>query len=108
MSFTPAINIYEKKGKIIAEIAVPGIDPKNINISIADNVLTIKGETEKTSELEDKNYYRKEVQYVSFYRSARLPFKVLEDQARADYQDGLLRIEIPKAPKLLANKKNKN
>ena len=97
MSFIPAINIYEKKGEIIAETAVPGIDPKKINIFIEDNVLTIEGESEKTSELEDKNYYRKEVSYGSFYRSVRLPFKVLEDQARADYQDGLLRIKIPKA-----------
>ncbi|MCH7759691.1 Hsp20/alpha crystallin family protein [Patescibacteria group bacterium] len=94
----PAINLYEEKGKLIAETSVPGIDPKKINIFIEDNVLIIQGESEKISELEDKNYYRKEVQYGSFHRSVRLPFKVLEDQARADYQDGLLRIKVPKAP----------
>jgi HSP20 family protein len=95
--FAPAIDVYEKKGKIIAETPIAGIEPEKIDIFIEDDILTIKGKTEKKSEVEDKNYYRKEVRYGSFYRSVTLPTRVLGDKAQATYADGVLRIEIPKA-----------
>ena len=93
----PSIDVYEKKGKIIAETPIAGVEPEKIDISIEDDILTIKGKTEKKSEVEDKNYYRKEVRYGSFYRSVTLPARVLGDKAQATYADGVLRIEIPKA-----------
>lgn len=94
--FIPPLDIYEKKGKVIVETSIAGIDPEKIDISIEDNVLTIKGKSEKKSEVEEKNYYRKEVKYGSFYRTVALPAKVKGGKAEASYEDGVLKIEIPK------------
>ena len=93
----PAVDVYEKKDRIIVETPLTGIDPKKIDISIENNVLTIRGKSEKKSEVEEKNYYRKEVRYGSFYRSISLPAPVADSKAVASYQDGILKIEIPKA-----------
>lgn len=96
-SFTPAIDIYEEKDDVIVETPLAGIDPEKVDVSIENNVLTIKGESEKKSEVDDKNYYRKEVRWGSFYRSVALPTKVNGDKAEATYNQGVLTIRIPKA-----------
>ena len=96
--FTPALDIYEDKDNIIVETQLAGIDPEKVSVSIEDNVLYIKGESERKSEVEEKNYYRKEVRYGSFYRSVTLPADVIGTKAEASYKDGVLKIEIPKAP----------
>ena len=70
-----------------------------LDISIENNILYIKGESEKKSEVEDKNYYRKEIRQGSFFRSVPLPTRVVGDKASASVEDGVLKIVIPKAPK---------
>lgn len=95
--FTPAVDMYEDKDNIVIETQLGGIDPEKVDISIENNVLTIKGESEKKSEVEDKNYYRKEIRRGSFYRSIPLPTKVDGDAALAESGDGILKISIPKA-----------
>ena len=96
-SFTPAIDMYEDKDNVIVETQLAGIDPEKVNISIENDVLCIKGESEKKSEVEDTNYYRKEIRRGGFYRSVSLPTHVLGDQASAVAEDGVLKITIPKA-----------
>ncbi|HBA36603.1 TPA: molecular chaperone [Candidatus Falkowbacteria bacterium] len=98
--FTPAIDMYEDKDNVIVETQLGGIDPEKVDISIENNVLTIKGESEKKSEVEDKNYYRKEIRRGSFYRSIPLPTKVDGDQAKAVNEEGILKITVPKAPEV--------
>ncbi len=98
--FTPAVDVYEDQNNIIVETQLGGIDPENVKIAIENNVLTIQGESEKKSEVEDKNYYRKEIRRGSFYRSIPLPTKVAGDQANAVNEDGLLTITIPKSPEV--------
>ena len=95
--FTPAVDMYEDKDNIIIETQLAGIDPEKVEISIENNVLSIKGESEKKSEVEDKNYYRKEIRRGSFYRSIPLPTKVDGDKAEALTEGGILKISIPKA-----------
>jgi HSP20 family protein len=95
--FTPAIDMYEDKDNVIVETQLGGIDPEKVDISIENNVLTIKGESEKKSEVEDKNYYRKEIRRGSFYRSIPLPTKVDGDKAVAESGEGILKITVPKA-----------
>lgn len=95
--FTPAVDMYEDKDSIIVETQLAGIDPDRVNISIENNTLCIKGESEKKSEIEDKNYYRKEIRRGSFFRSIPLPTKVDGDGATAVNEDGVLKINIPKA-----------
>lgn len=110
--FTPAIDMYEDKDNVVVETQLGGIDPEKVDISIENNVLTIKGESEKKSEVEDKNYYRKEIRRGSFYRSIPLPTKVDGDKAIATNEEGILKVTVPKMPevkaktiKILAKKK---
>lgn len=95
--FTPAVDMYEDKDDIVVETQLGGIDPEKVDISIENNVLTIKGESEKKSEVEEKNYYRKEIRRGSFYRSIPLPTKVDGDKASAVSEGGILKITVPKA-----------
>lgn len=96
-SFIPAVDIYEDKENVIVETQLAGIDPEKVDIAIENDILTIKGESEKKSEVEDKNYYRKEIKRGSFYRSISLPTHVLGDKASAMAEGGVLKISVPKA-----------
>ena len=96
--FVPAMDVYQTKNEVVVETALPDIEPEKVDISIENDVLTIKGRTEKKSEVEEKNYYRKEVRSGSFYRRVALPTHVLGEKAKATYDKGMLKIEIPKAP----------
>jgi len=96
--FTPAIDVYQDKNNVMVESSLAGIDPEKVEISIENDVLEIKGKTEKKTEVEDKNYYRKEIRSGSFYRAVQLPTRVVGDKAEASYDDGVLTIKIPKAP----------
>lgn len=98
--FTPAVDMYEDKDNIVIETQLGGIDPDKVDIAIENNVLSIKGESEKKSEIDDKNYYRKEIRRGSFYRSIPLPTKVDGEHASAVNEDGILKITVPKAPEV--------
>jgi len=104
--YVPAIDMYEDdKNNVIVETQLAGINPEEVKISIENDVLCIKGESEKKTEVEDKNYYRKEIKRGSFYRSVALPAHVDGDKAQAEAIDGVLKITIPKMeerkPKLI-------
>ncbi len=103
-NFMPAIDMYEDKDNVIVETELSGIDPSKVDISIENNVLSLKGEGEKQSEIDEKNYYRKEIHRGSFYRSIPLPTHVQGNLAKAVAESGVLKIIIPKAPEALPNK----
>lgn len=110
--FTPAVDVYQTKDAVIVETPLAGVDPKDVEITIENDVLTIRGEMKRESEVEEKDYYRKEVRAGSFYRSVALPTKVVSDKAVAESREGMLKISIPKAPeakpktvKIVAKKK---
>lgn len=96
--FMPAVDMYEDKDNIVVETQLAGIDPEKIDISIENDVLCIKGEGERKTEVDEKNYYRKEIRRGSFFRSIPLPNKVSGDEATAIAEGGILKISIPKAP----------
>ena len=98
--FMPAIDMYEDKDNVIIETQLAGIDPEKVDISIENDILSIKGEGEKKTEVDEKNYYRKEIRRGSFYRSIPLPTKVSGDTASAVAEGGILKISIPKAPEV--------
>lgn len=100
-SFIPSMDIYQTDNEVVAEVSLPGIDPKDVKVSVENNILTIEGKSEHESEIDDKNYYRKEVRCGSFHRSVALPAYVSGDKAKAVYQDGILKINIPKDEKAL-------
>lgn len=111
MSFTPAVDMYEDKNNVIIETQLAGVDPDKVDIAIENDVLTIKGESEKKSEVDENNYYRKEIRRGSFYRSVPLPTHVIGDKATAEAIDGVLKIVVPKAleakPKVIKIKTTK-
>lgn len=96
--FVPAVDMYEDKNNVVVETQLAGIDPEKVDIAIENDVLIIRGKGEKKSEVEEKNYYRKEIRGGSFYRSIPLPTHVIGDKASASASDGVLKITIPKAP----------
>ena len=94
--WTPAFDIAENDKEYIVTAELPGIDPKDIEITIANGVLTIKGEKKREEESRSENYYYMERQYGAFQRSFRLPEEVKEDKIDATYKNGVLRLVIPK------------
>lgn len=105
-TYVPAIDLYQTKDDVIAETPLAGIDPKDVAISIENDVLVIEGKSKKESEVDEKNYYLKEIRSGSFHRSVSLPASVDGDKAKAEFENGLLKITIPKAerakPKTIA------
>ena len=87
----------ENDNAYIVTAELPGIDPKDIDISLEGNVLTLRGEKKEESEKKDKNYHRVERRYGSFVRSLTLPAEVNADKIEADYRNGLLEVTLPKS-----------
>ena len=94
--FVPALDVYQDADNVIIETPLPGVDPKDVNISVENDVLTIEGSSEKKSEVDEKNYYRKEIRSGSFHRAVALPAAGNGEGANAEYKDGILKITIPK------------
>lgn len=95
--FTPAVDVYEKDGNVIVETPLAGVDPKDVEVSFENGSVVIKGKTERKSEVDEKNFYRKEMRYGSFYRRVPLPAAVKEDKAEATSENGVLKVVVPKA-----------
>ncbi len=105
---TPRMDIYEKDDKVIAEVELPGVDPKNIEVEVKDNVLSISAKGREEKEEKGKGYYRREMGERYFKRQVLLPAEVIEEKAEAEYENGILRVIIPKAkPKEEKEKKIK-
>jgi len=100
--FVPSLDIYQNSNNVVVETPLAGVKPEDVRISIENDVLTIEGNSEQKSEVDDKNYYRKEVRYGTFHRSVALPVSVNSDKAIAEYENGLLKIIVPKEEKVKA------
>ena len=111
----PKVDIYETKKDVVVEIELPGIDPKKITIEVEDNILRIEAGKEFTKEEKKKDYYKKEISSSFYKRVIPLPVEVIEEKADANYEDGILKVMIPrkKVEKIKTKKtqikvKNKN
>lgn len=102
ISLTPAIEVSETDNEIIVKAAVPGVDKKDLNISILNNNLIIKGEVKREKEEKKKNYYKQEIAYGSFSRTIPLPAEVKVDEIKANMKNGVVTITVPKAEKAKA------
>ncbi len=92
------LDVAETKEGFIVEASLPGVKPENLDITLQDNVLTISGETRQEQSTGDKpNYHRVERRYGRFSRSVSLPTQVQSDKVEAHLENGILRLEIPKA-----------
>lgn len=96
-SFVPAIDVYETKDAVMVEAPLAGVDPKDVSVSVDNGRLTIEGQSKTEHEMDDKNYYRKEVRSGSFFRRIGLPTSVKEDEISAEFENGILKVTCPKA-----------
>lgn len=92
----PPIDVYDDKENVYVDVALSGIDPKDVNIEIENNLLSISGNIEKKTEIDEKNYYKKEIRRSSFARKVALPAEVNSEKTQAVYENGVLKISIPK------------
>lgn len=92
----PNIDLYEKDHKIIVEINLPELDPEKTEISIKNNILKIKGDTEEKEEISEENYFKREIRRGFFEKIVSLPNSVKQDKVEATYEKGILKIEMEK------------
>jgi HSP20 family protein len=95
--WTPRVDVYEKDNKIVIEAEIPGAKKEDIEVKIRDNAVVIKGEVKKEEEKKEENYYRSERFYGVFERVIPLPAEVKAEEAKASFENGILKLEIPKA-----------
>ncbi len=93
-TWTPAFAIQETEKEYIVSADLPGMEKKDVEITIEDNVLTISGE--RKNMFEDKEHHYSEIRYGKFYRSFQLPENVKEDSINAKFKNGVLTLNIPK------------
>jgi HSP20 family protein len=94
MSFTA--DIFEEGNDVVVKADMPGVKKEDVDVSLSDDTITIRGERKKEEKVERKDYYRVERAYGSFTRSFRLPADVQTDRAEAKFDQGVLEIRIPK------------
>ena len=94
--WAPAVDVLEDENKVVVKAELPGMNEKDIEVSILGDTLTIKGEKRKEEEKKDKQYHRVERVYGAFHRSISLPASVASDKVKASFKNGILEIEMPK------------
>lgn len=93
----PSLDVAETKDEIVVKAEVPGMEPKDIDISLSDGLLTIKGEKKQEREEKEEDYHLVERSYGTFTRSIRLPKEVRRDKISASYKNGVLKVTLPKS-----------
>lgn len=98
--WAPKLNVSETKDAMVVTAEMPGVDPKEIEIALTGDLLTLKGEKEKETEAEEKEerYHRVERTYGAFLRSVRLPMAVDGSKVTATFKNGVLVVTLPKTP----------
>jgi HSP20 family protein len=91
------IDIYQDKKNLVVKAALPGVKPEELDITIADDILTIRGEHKEEQESEEDDYIHRERYYGAFSRSVAIPTKVKSDKAEASFEEGVLTLTLPKA-----------
>ncbi len=91
----PAVDIFEKDGKVVIKAELPGMDKQDISLDIQNDVLTLRGERKYENEVKEENFYRKEMSHGTFVRSFTLPAGVDADRITAEFKDGILTVEVP-------------
>jgi len=91
------VNLMQTDDDLVVKASIPGVKPEDINISISGDTLTLRGEIKEDEEYKDANYHIKEMRQGSFSRTMTLPVKVDADKAKAEFENGVLRLTMPKA-----------
>ncbi len=102
---TPTLDVKENEKEIVVKADLPGMDEKDINLTIQNGVLSLRGEKKSEHTDERENYHVMERSYGSFQRSIRLPETINEDKADARFDKGVLTITLPKRPEMVSTQK---
>jgi HSP20 family protein len=93
----PSVDIVDGETDIVVRAELPGVEKKDLDVSIVDRTLTIKGSSRKEEKQEKKNYFRREIKTGSFSRSILLPADVNANQCEATFKGGVLELKLPKS-----------
>lgn len=93
----PAVDLSETQNEIVLHAEIPGVNPDDLDITITEDSITLRGEVKQEINADERGYRRVERRYGSFYRSIPFPSMVKHDQATASYRNGILEVRIPKA-----------
>jgi HSP20 family protein len=107
-TFAPALEVSETEHGYTVELSVPGIKAEDLNVTFENNVLTVSGEVRREEESKERTYHHSERYYGKFQRSLTLPSTVKGDEINASLNDGILRLEIPKAEEVKPRRINVN
>lgn len=102
--WSPSVDIYESESEIVLEAELPGMNREDFEVTIENNVITLKGERHFEKKQEGDNYHRVERSYGSFTRSFSLPRTVSAEETTADFKNGILRVSLPKREEAKARK----
>ena len=94
----PKVDIKETKKEVVVSAELPGLETKDLDISITDDVLTLRGEKRQESKREEENYFHMECSYGAFNRSIPLPAEVESDNVKSEFKNGILKIALTKKP----------
>lgn len=96
-SSIPAIDLYQTNDMVVVKAALPGFKPDDVQISVTGDTLTLHGEYKQENEQKDTAYHIREQRYGSFERAVMLPTDVQTDKAKADFENGILTVTLPKS-----------
>ncbi|HEX9245875.1 MAG TPA: Hsp20/alpha crystallin family protein [bacterium] len=100
LEWEPAVEMFETDQDVVVRAEMPNIDPKKVDVTVADGALTLRGETRHEEEQKGRNYYRRELRAGAFTRTLPLPTEVKSAEAKATYKDGVLEVKIPKSERV--------
>ena len=98
-NWNPCVDVFENHEALVIKAEIPGVDKKDITVDFQGGVLVLKGERKREEETKEENYYRKERIFGKFQRTFKLPEDIDPEKIKADFKDGVLKIDIPKAEK---------
>jgi len=93
----PTVDMYQTDEEVVIRAALPGMKAEDVQISVTGDVVTVKGEMKEKTDTKEKSYHIREQRYGSFERVLSLPTAVVSDKAKAEFEDGVLVISLPKA-----------
>jgi HSP20 family protein len=103
-TYLPSIDVAETENEITVRAEVPGVDPKDVNVTLSGQLLTIAGEKKETSERKGENYFHSERRFGSFRRCIQLPTPVNPDKMTAEHKNGVIQIRLQKQPGAVAKR----
>jgi HSP20 family protein len=103
-AWAPRVDVEETEKEFIVKADLPGVDPKGVEVSVENGILTVRGEKKEEKEKKEKNFHRMERFFGSFYRAIALPPGVDPEKVNATSANGVVRIVVPKKPELQPKK----